>query len=98
VLRRLRLEEALFLFLFIPSMIVTAWANIDLHAEGIRSRRIRGGILRLVIVVAIAAMLPVLDRWRHRLPYGVGRGAWHRRVLPHVLSVRSVYGRLYEST
>jgi len=63
VLRRLRLEEALFLFLFIPSMIVTAWANMDLYTEGIRSRRIRGGILRLVIVVAIAAMLPVLDRW-----------------------------------
>ena len=98
VLRRLRLEEALFLCLFIPSMIVTAWANIDLYTEGIRSRRIRGGILRLVIVVAIAAMLPVLDRWRHRLPYGVGRGAveFFRTFLPFALCT-AVYTNLHDT-
>ena len=97
-LRRLRLEELLFLLLFIPSMVVTFWANIDLYAEGVRSRRIRGGILRLEIVAAIGVMLPVLDRWRHSLSYGVGRSTveFFRTFFPFALCV-AVYTNLHDT-
>ena len=64
---RLRTEEFLFLLLFIPSSIVTVWANYDLYAGGVDSRRIQGGLLRLAIVVLLAMIVPTLDRWRHRL-------------------------------
>ena len=97
-LRKLRLEEAMFLFLFIPSMVVTIWANVDLYTEGVRSRRIRGGILRLAIVAAIAVMLPVLDRWRHRLSYGVGRSTveFFRTFFPFALC-SAVYTNLHDT-
>ena len=97
-LRRLRLEEFLFLLLFIPSMVMTIWANLDLYIEGVRSRRIRGGILRLVIVTAIGAMLPVLDRWRHRLSYGFGRSTveFFRTFFPFALC-SAVYTNLHDT-
>ena len=88
----------MFLFLFIPSMVVTIWANVDLYTEGVRSRRIRGGILRLAIVAAIAVMLPVLDRWRHRLSYGVGRSTveFFRTFFPFALC-SAVYTNLHDT-
>ena len=97
-LRRLRLEEFLFLLLFIPSMVMTIWANLDLYIEGVRSRRIRGGILRLVIVAAVGVMLPVLDRWRHRLSYGLGRSTveFFRTFFPFTLC-SAVYTNLHDT-
>ena len=98
VLRRLRLEEFLFLVMFIPSMIVTIWANFDLCAEGIRSRRIRGGILRLVIVAALGAVLRLLDRWRRHLSPSVGRSTieFFRTFLPFALC-SAVYTNLHDT-
>ncbi|MBN1824762.1 MAG: inositol phosphorylceramide synthase [Candidatus Eisenbacteria bacterium] len=63
-LRRLRLEEALFVLLFIPSTAVTVWANLEMQRAGEGSRKIEGGILRLVIVAAVAALLPLLEKAR----------------------------------
>ena len=97
-LRRLRLEEFLFLLMFIPSMVVTIWANIDLYVGGVRSRRIRGGVLRLAIVAAIGVMLPVLDRVRHRLSAGLGRSTveFFRTFLPFALC-SAVYTNLHDT-
>ena len=96
--RRLRLEEFLFLLLFGPSMVVTVLANVDLYQEGIRSGRIRGGILRLAIVVAVAALLPILDRWRHRLSYGLGRSTveFFRTFFPFAVCA-AVYTNLHDT-
>jgi len=63
-LRRLRLEELLFLALFLPSAAVTLWANVDLIRAGIHSRKIQGGVLRLAAVVLLAALLPLFGKWR----------------------------------
>ena len=97
-LRRLRLEEFLFLLLFVPSMIITIWANLDLYEAGIRSRRIRGGLLRLAIVVVVAALVPILDRWRHRLSYGLGRSTveFLRTFFPFVVCT-AVYINLHDT-
>ena len=62
LIRRLRLEEMLFAALFIPSTTVTIFANLHLQREGIHSRRLEGGILRLVVVLVVAATLPLLGR------------------------------------
>ena len=97
-LRRLRLEEFLFLLLFVPSIIVTIWANLDLYEAGIRSRRIRGGLLRLAIVVVVATLVPILDSWRHRLSYGLGRSTveFLRTFFPFVVCT-AVYTNLHDT-
>ncbi len=95
---RLRTEEFLFLLLFIPSSLVTIWANYDLYAGGVDSRRIQGGLLRLVIVVLLAMIVPTLERWRHRMPYGKGRSTvdFFRTFLPFVFCV-AVYTNLHDT-
>ncbi len=96
--RKLRTEEFLFFALFIPSMIVTIWANIDLIEEGIRSRKIRGGVLRLLIVLIVAFLLPLLHRWRCRVRNRLGRGLieFFRTVLPFALC-SAVYTNLHDT-
>ena len=55
IFRRLRPEEGLFVFAFLASAILTVYANVDLYHRDIDSRRIQGGLLRLALVVAMAA-------------------------------------------
>ncbi len=97
-IRRLRPEEFLFLLLFIPSAVVTIYANLDLVEAGIFSRKIRGGILRLVIVVAIALMVPILHRAAGRIRNRFLRDVviFFRTFLPFALG-SAVYTNLHDT-
>ena len=61
-----RPEEGLLVLGFLASACLTIYANVDLYQQGIRSRAIRGGLLRLAIVLGLAALLPVLERALHK--------------------------------
>jgi membrane-associated phospholipid phosphatase len=98
-LRNLRPEEGLFVFAFIASAILTIYANVDLYHHGINSRRIRGGLLRLGLVVGMAAAVPLLERLRrHR----GGSTALHataeflRTFLPFIMCI-AVYTNLHDT-
>lgn len=97
-IRRLRLEEFLFLFLFIPSTFVTIRANLDLYQAGISSRKIEGGILRLLVVVLIALSIPLLHGALRRV-----KNRWLREIvlffrtfLPFALG-SAVYTNLHDT-
>src|SRR4026207_2305810 len=62
LVRRLRPEEGLLVIGFLASACLTIYANVDLYQQGIRSRALRGGLLRLAIVLGLAATLPMLER------------------------------------
>jgi len=70
--RPLRPEEGLLVIGFVASALVTIYANLDLARRGIDSRKIEGGLLRLAVVVALAALLPWLSRALQR-PRSHGR-------------------------
>ncbi len=97
-IRKLRTEEFLFLLLFIPSMIVTVWANYDLIEAGIRSRKIRGGLLRLIIVMIVAGIIPLLDRFRGGIKNRIGRSTadFFRTFLPFAVC-SAVYTNLHDT-
>jgi len=97
--RSLRPEEALFLVGFVPSSVVTVWANMQLADAGISSRRIEGGLLRLALAVLLAATLPLAERYRRR--YGLETWAgwfldFYRTVLPFILCI-AVYTNLHDT-
>ncbi len=83
-LGRLRPEEGLLVIGFLASAAVTIYANLDLAEQGIDSRRIQGGLLRLAIVALLAAALPMLERYLQRrqrlrpLPSAKARGSSER--------------------
>lgn len=52
---------------------MTVYANLDLAAHGIDSRRIEGGLLRLGVVLVLAALLPLLERTLRRARAESGR-------------------------
>lgn len=96
---RMRPEEALFLIGFIPSSVVTIWANYHMYVSGIVSRKIQGGILRLVIATLLAATIPYLERYRVR----PGGSRWlheaaefFRTILPFLLCI-AVYTNLHDT-
>ena len=66
IFRRLRPEEGLLVFAFVASAVLTVYANVDLYQRHANSRRIRGGLLRLVVVAGMAAGLPWLERTLRR--------------------------------
>ncbi|MFH1680438.1 MAG: phosphatase PAP2 family protein [Candidatus Eisenbacteria bacterium] len=97
--RRLRLEEALFLLLFIPSTIVTVWANVSLARAGISSRKVEGGLLRLAIVVLVGFSLFFLERARRpgaRPRFLAEAAAFFRTMLPFALC-SAVYTNLHDT-
>ncbi len=98
-LRALRLEEALFLFLFIPSMAVTVWANMELAGAGVSSRKIEGGLIRLAVVALVAVSLVFLERYRRRPSKNriLGETAeFFRTILPFALC-SAVYTNLHDT-
>lgn len=98
-LRKLRLEEFLFLLLFIPSTAVTIYANWSLAREGVSSRKIEGGLVRLLVVVLVALGLVYLERYRRRGPaHRVPAGAveFFRAILPFALCA-AVYTNLHDT-
>lgn len=97
--KRLRLEEALFLFLFVPSTIVTVWANVSLARSGMSSRRVEGGLLRLAIVIAVGFALLLLEKARRsdaRPRFLVGIASFLRTMLPFALC-SAVYTNLHDT-
>jgi membrane-associated phospholipid phosphatase len=97
--RQLRAEEALFVVGFVPSSLVTVYANWQLSAEGISSRRIEGGLLRLAVAVLLAGTMPLLDRARDYLASRPRLGAaaeFYRTMLPFLLCI-AVYTNLHDT-
>ncbi len=100
-LRRLRPEEGLLVIGFIASAAVTIYANVDLAAQGINSRRIQGGLLRLAIVLVLAAVLPLLERYLRRqrlrpLPGALAAAEFFRTMLPFLMCI-AVYTNLHDT-
>ncbi len=98
-LRRLRPEEGLLVIGFVASAVVTIYANVDLAQKGIDSRKIQGGLLRLAVVVALAAVLPALERYLRR-PQPSRRGLavaeFFRTMLPFLMCI-AVYTNLHDT-
>jgi membrane-associated phospholipid phosphatase len=98
-IRRLRPEEALFLAGFVPSSIVTIYANWHLAGSGVSSRRIEGGLLRLAVAVLLAATIPLIDRARGRIAVRPRLSAaveFYRTMLPFLLCI-AVYTNLHDT-
>jgi membrane-associated phospholipid phosphatase len=96
---KLRPEEGLLILGFIASACLTIYANVDLYQRGIRSRAIRGGLLRLAIVIGLAAVLPVLERWLRQgqqRPRLVAGAAFLRTILPFIMCI-AVYTNLHDT-
>lgn len=98
-LRRLRPEEGLLVLGFVASAAVTVYANIDLAARGVSSRRIEGGLLRLAAVVVLAGVVVGIERWLRRASAGSrGHGAaeFLRTILPFAMCI-AVYTNLHDT-
>lgn len=99
IFRRLRPEEGLLVFAFVASAVLTLYANVDLYHQDINSRRIRGGLLRLVLVVGMAAALPWLERTLRRRqgsPRWLAAAEFLRTFLPFVMCI-AVYTNLHDT-
>lgn len=99
LIRRLRPEEGLLVIGFVASAAVTVYANVDLATRGIDSRKIEGGLLRLAIVVVLAAVLPWLERVLRRSagrPRLTATAAFSRTMLPFLMCI-AVYTNLHDT-
>jgi membrane-associated phospholipid phosphatase len=99
VARRLRPEEGLLVIGFVASACLTVYANVDLYQHGIRSRAIRGGLLRLGIVILLAALVPVLERTlrrEDRHPRLLASAVFLRTMLPFLMCI-AVYTNLHDT-
>ena len=97
--RRLRPEEGLLVVGFVASAVVTVYANVDLARHGINSRKIEGGMVRLLVVVALAATLPWLERVLRRgaaRPRLLAAAEFLRTMLPFLMCV-AVYTNLHDT-
>src|SRR5262249_62322066 len=97
--RRLRPEEGLLVIAFVASAVLTIYANVDLHQQQISSRRIRGGLLRLAVVVGLAAILPWLERTLRRRQGSrrwLATAEFLRTILPFVMCI-AVYTNLHDT-
>ena len=97
--RRLRPEEGLLVVAFIASAVLTVYANIDLYHHQVDSRRIQGGLLRLAIVMGLAALMPWLSRTvrRRKGPrMWLATAEFVRMVLPFVMCI-AVYTNLHDT-
>ncbi len=96
---RLRPEEGLLVFGFIASAIVTVYANLQLAASGISSRRIEGGLARLGAVVVLAVVVLWIHRWLHRAPSASPArriAEFFRMALPFIMCI-AVYTNLHDT-
>ena len=87
---RLRPEEGLLVVGFVTSAIVTVYANLQLAASGVSSRRIEGGLARLGAVVVLAVVVGWIHRYLHKTPSGSrarGLAEFFRMALPFVMCI-----------
>ena len=99
VFRRLRPEEGLLAIAFVASAVLTIYANVDLYQQQINSRRIQGGLLRLALVVGLAAILPWLERTLRRRQGSrrwLATAEFVRTFLPFVMCI-AVYTNLHDT-
>ena len=99
VFRRLRPEEGLLAIAFVASAVLTIYANVDLYQQQINSRRIQGGLLRLAVVVGLAAILPWLERTLRRRQgsrWWLATAEFVRTFLPFVMCI-AVYTNLHDT-
>jgi membrane-associated phospholipid phosphatase len=99
IFRRLRPEEGLLVIAFVASAALTIYANVDLYQQQSSSRRIRGGLLRLVVVAGMAALLPWLERTLRRRqgsPRWLATAEFLRTLLPFVMCI-AVYTNLHDT-
>ena len=99
VFRRLRPEEGLLAIAFVASAVLTIYANVDLYQQQINSRRIQGGLLRLAVVVGLAASLPWLERTLRRRQGSrrwLATAEFVRTFLPFVMCI-AVYTNLHDT-
>ena len=97
--RRLRPEEALFVIGFIPSSIVTIWANYESSHTGIASPQFEAALLRLAVASLLALSIPLIDRHRARIarwPRWAGVLEFYRTMLPFVLCI-AIYTNLHDT-
>jgi len=97
--RGLRPEEGLLVVGFVASAIVTVYANVDLASRGVDSRKIEGGLLRLAVVVVLAAALPWLERALRRgaaRPRLLAAAGFFRTMLPFLMCI-AVYTNLHDT-
>ena len=98
-LQRLRPEEGLLVIGFVASAAVTIYANVDLVRQGVDSRKIQGGLLRLVIVMLLATLLPLLERYLRRnagAPWLLEGAQFFRTTLPFLMCI-AVYTNLHDT-
>lgn len=97
--KRLRPEEGLLLVAFVASAALTIYANVDLYQQQASSRRLRGGLLRLAVVAALAAALPWLERALRRRAgprWWLATAEFLRTLLPFVMCI-AVYTNLHDT-
>jgi membrane-associated phospholipid phosphatase len=97
--RRIRPEEGLLFIGFLASAIVTVYANLDLAARRIDSAKIEGGLLRLGAVLALAAVLPFVERYLKRQAgpaRALATAEFVRTMLPFVMCI-AVYTNLHDT-
>jgi membrane-associated phospholipid phosphatase len=98
-LRRLRPEEFLFLVGFIPSSLITIWANYRTAQAGIASPQFESALLRLGLASLLACTMPVAEHLRIRLarrPRSANALEFYRTMLPFVLCI-AVYTNLHDT-
>jgi len=96
---RLRPEEGLLLVGFAASAVVTVYANLQLAAAGVSSRRIEGGLMRLAAVLVLAVVVVVIHRYLHRTPTASPTrrvAEFFRMALPFVMCI-AVYTNLHDT-
>jgi membrane-associated phospholipid phosphatase len=99
LLRRLRPEEGLLVLGFVASAIVTIYANLDLAARGVSSRRIEGGLARLAAVLVLAVVVVGIHRYLHRTTRSSPTrqiAEFFRMALPFVMCI-AVYTNLHDT-
>ncbi|MGE0393747.1 MAG: phosphatase PAP2 family protein [Vicinamibacterales bacterium] len=99
VFRRARPEEALFVAAFVPSTVVTLYANWTLQQAGGFSGRIASGILRLVIATIVALFIPLAEYTRAQWQTRPTLARWiesARTVIPFLLCI-AVYTNLHDT-
>jgi len=94
----LRVEEVLLVAGFLASAALTIYANLDLAARDVRSPRIAGGIVRLVVVALLAGLLVPLDRVVKRQPQSrwASTADLFRTALPFLMCI-AVYTNLHDT-
>jgi membrane-associated phospholipid phosphatase len=98
-IRRLRPEEALFVAAFIPSTLVTIYADWTLRQTGGFSGRVASGFIRLTVASLLALSIPLMEQTRARWSVRPRLAIWvesARTILPFLLCI-AVYTNLHDT-